>query len=321
MNIYFCRGCVILGLLSVCLCGPVVDLQAQPPVDAVDAVSKPRLFQKLGNLENQTIDESSGLAWSRHHPDSFFTCNDSGGAAAVFWVSSAGKLLAQIDLENAKNIDWEAMSAYQTSKKPYLLVADIGDNTLKRNEYQIYVFPEPDFPDPLPDEGMNRLRAETQRIEFTFEDGSRNCESAAVNPETGELWMIEKLYIDRDLNRSPGIYVLDFQTPASGPRIARRIADYPHRNVTGMSFSPNGDRLIVRNYWNAHLVLRLPDQGWKHSIGRQQPVAVPLPIQRQGEAICFSDNEHLIVTSEVIGQPIWQIDLQRYLDSRPEKQP
>ena len=48
-------------------------------------------------------------------------------------------------------------------------------------------------------------------------DGPRNCEAAAVNPQTNECWLIEKVYYDSKQTEPPGIFVLPFLQPQDGP--------------------------------------------------------------------------------------------------------
>ena len=53
---------------------------------------------------------------------------------------------------------------------------------------------------------------------------------------------------------------------------------------------------------------RLDNQPWSEIINETNPQAVVLPLQRQGEAICFTpDSQAMIVTSEFTSQPIWKI--------------
>ena len=79
-----------------------------------------------------------------------------------------------------------------------------------------------------------------------------------------------------------------------------------------MSISGNGERLAIRNYLSAHLFERTADDGklptWKQTFANSKPRSVPMPLQVQGEAICFTrDNDHVIVTSETVRQPIWKV--------------
>ena len=161
----------------------------------------------------------------------------------------------------------------------------------------------------------------------------QDCEAMAVDPTTLDIWFVEKVHLNRDRKVVPGIYVLpmpksqlalhagdlsgaaDFlEKPVVEP-VARRIGSFPVRYVSGMSFSPDGKKLIIRNYLTAHLFIRPTDKTWQQTVVEQKPTIVALPLQSQGEAICFTaDSQSVIVTSEGVRQPIWKIDLQVYFD-------
>ncbi len=67
------------------------------------------------------------------------------------------------------------------------------------------------------------------------------------------------------------------------------------RQVTGGDVSLDGKRMVVRTYFSVQL----------YSVGRleefhnSKPVSLPVPFERQGEAVCFDPrNDRLITTSE-----------------------
>ncbi|MFT5301371.1 MAG: hypothetical protein ACI814_002174 [Mariniblastus sp.] len=275
----------------------------------------------LGVNSNREIPESSGLARSSFDEDAFWTLNDSGQASRLFLLGTDGKILGNIDLPEIKNVDWEAMSQFKAGKRSYLLVADVGDNLRRRKNCQLILVAEPDLsklPTAQPATGAKDAalpQIKPNVIPFSYEDGPRNCEAVCVAPSGKHVWLVEK--VDYSQRKStPGIYVLPLSTQRNQtPLVAKRIADFPIRNVTGMSFSPDGKHLIIRNYLNAHLFSRTDDQSWEKTIMSSKPQTVVLPLQRQGEAICFAtDSEHVILTSEFTGQPIWRLSLKRNID-------
>ena len=161
----------------------------------------------------------------------------------------------------------------------------------------------------------------------------QDCEAVAVDPTTLDIWFVEKVHLNRDLKVDPGIFVLPMPksqlamhtgdlsaAPALIPEsavksIAQRIGSFPVRYVSGMSFSPDGKKLIIRNYLTAHLFIRPDDKTWRQTVVEQKPMIVALPLQSQGEAICFTaDSQSVIVTSEGVRQPIWKVDLRVYFD-------
>ena len=167
----------------------------------------------------------------------------------------------------------------------------------------------------------------------------QDCEAVAVDPTTLDIWFVEKVHLNRKRKVVPGIFVLPMpktqlavhagdlsaaaeaiQTSATKP-VAKRIGSFPIRFVTGMSFSPDGKKLIIRNYLTAHLFVRPDDKTWKETVVKQKPVLVALPLQSQGEAICFTeDSQSVIVTSEGVRQPIWKIDLRSHFDKFKARQ-
>ena len=304
---------IILGVVYVWTYAS--HFQTPEPADETSSI-----FRKLGVMESRLISESSGVVVSLIRPDLLWTINDSGQTAELYGVHESGKLLCQVELavESARNQDWEAISAFKLNDLPHLLVADVGDNSIQRASCQLYFFPETQFE---PAAEVKKFALPASRIDFVYEGGPRNCEAVAVDPLTNEVWLIEKVYYDSKQKQSPGIFLLplaEFLSVAepSQPKqgTARRIGDFPIRNVTGMEFSPNGERLIIRNYLSAHLYEKLVGKNWRETVSQSQPISVPLPIQRQGEAIAFTaDSKSLIVTSESIKQPIWQIDLEAFL--------
>ena len=271
----------------------------------------------LGTLKSKKITESSGLARSHFVNDAWWTMNDSGHNTDVYMFGDQGQTLAVCKLNEANNRDWEAMSSFQREGKHFLLVADVGDNQGRRERCQIYVFEEPKFQ--LKKKKIFSKKLHTKKIEFRYEDGPRNCEAVACDPEGKTVFLIEKIFLETNKRQHPGIYQLELvfdqdDTENKGPtlHVAKRIASFPFRGVTGMAISPNGKRLAIRNYLSAHLFERLEVEGvlptWQSVFRNLKPKFVPTPLQVQGEAITFTgDNEHLILTSETAGQTIWKV--------------
>ncbi len=272
----------------------------------------------LGTNLIPEVTESSGVAISSFVSDAIWTLNDSGHPNRLYLLKTDGKLLARVDLRDSQNIDWEAMARFKFEDKRYLLVGDFGDNAKSRKNYQLYIVPEPDLSASLasskPGEQPASRHLSPIRLDFTYEDGPKNCEAVAVDVLGKQIWLVEKIYVDTSIKAHPGIYVLPLlvEKPAK-PLVAKRIGNFPPRNVTGMDFSSDGRRLIIRNYVNAHLYSRENEESWEEVISKTNPATVVLPLQRQGEAVCFTDDSaSVILTSEFLRQPIWQVKLKQY---------
>jgi len=303
----------------LCLLSCLWSLTAPTSAQDKPAQADKRL-ESLGTLKSKKITESSGLARSHFIEDAWWTMNDSGHGTDIFMFGDQGQTIAECELKGAKNRDWEAMSSFRRNSKNYLLVADVGDNVARRDRCQLYVFQEPEFKPKKKKSFSKKLPA--RKFDFRYEDGPRNCEAVACAPDGESVFLIEKIFLETNKRSQPGIYELQLSLDDDDPEaekgeetsllVAKRIASFPFRGVTGMSISPNGKRLAIRNYLTAHLFERLAVDGnlqtWEQTFRNSKPKSVPMPLQVQGEAICFTgDNEHLIVTSETARQTIWKV--------------
>jgi hypothetical protein len=72
--------------------------------------------------------------------------------------------------------------------------------------------------------------------------------------------------------------------------------------VTGAASTMDGSVVAVRTYTDAYL-FPVPDGDLLAALGRE-PVRVPLPNERQGEAIAFNPDGSLVSGSEGVGEPI-----------------
>lgn len=302
----------------------------------------PIFFEKIGTMKSEWIVECSGLARSFHRPDAFWAINDSGNSPHVFCVTSKGDLLARVELVGARNRDWESMAQFSTAEGNFLMVADVGDNSSRHDQCQLYIIPEPEL-----EQGDSpiELKVEPGILSFVYEDGPRDCEAVAIDPVTLDLWIFEK-QMKLSLRRTPGTYqiaksqwlptvVKHFSDRADGahqeptklssekthskkpqisePITAKRLMDLGHLFVTGADFSPDSQKLILSTYSHAILYQRNDDQSWLETF-RTSPTLVPLPIQRQCEAVFFlEDSAAVLTTSEFAHQPIWRVDVMTYL--------
>jgi hypothetical protein len=274
-----------------------------------------------GTLKNDEINESSGLAYAKiaRHPGAFWTINDSGHEPKLYLIQPNGKSIGEVELEECRNRDWEAMCGFRWNEKNMLAIADVGDNSFNRKSYQILCIEEPAVARNKKSKAIPRI------IDFTFEGKPLNCEATGYEELSKSFWFVEKVYTDLKTKTVPGIYALPVEKILSAELsnddeksrpTAKRIADFPVRNVTGMAFSPDNRRLVVRTYFMAYMFERKGEQTWEDVVKNEKPVNLPLPIQSQGEAICFTDDaDTLLVTSEQARSTIWKIELRSETDN------
>ncbi len=295
--------------------------------------------QSTGVLREAELCEVSGIARARGTADAWWMHNDSGDSPRIFLVSHNAQLLQTWELAGAAARDWEDMSAFSTAAdKHYLLMGDIGDNAASRSQCELYLIVEPELSQTKTPNGQQPKSADiVSRIDFCYEDGPRNCEAMAVDTRARCVWFVEKLSPGAISKARAGVYCLDLSpfvpewqsediTLKVDTRLAasvengkiekgrlataRRVGEVPLSHVTAMDINDGGDRLIIRDYYQARMWQRAEDQTWKQCLRGELPPALQLPLEPQGEAIAFTaDGLSVMTISELTYQPLWQVQL------------
>ena len=188
-------------------------------------------------LQDPRIQESSGLAGSRRHPEVLWTHNDSGDGPRLYALGANGRTLATLTLAGAGARDWEALAPGRDGRgRPALFVGDIGDNQDLWPEVAVYRVTEPD-----------RLRDATVpavRYRLRYADGPRDAEALLVDPRSNRLYVATKSSDGGGLYRAPARLHTD------QVNVLRRVARVPPV-VTDGSFAPDGRSFVLRDYQGA----------------------------------------------------------------------
>ena len=283
---------------------------------AVDAAS-PARGRVLATLASDQVKESSGLARGLANPGVFWTHNDSGDGPRLYAFGADGGARGVADLEGpgVRNVDWEDLSSFSEDGRPFLLVADTGDNRLERDVCTLYVVPEPD----LSAAGGHATVTPSRTIRFRYEDGSHDCEAAAVDPTSGAVYLVTKVWSGK-----AGIYAVACRESTDDePCRAVAIGTASLPRATGMDFSADGLRAIVVTRGDAFEFARSPEETWADAFARK-PRRVPLPHRKQGESICYGpDGATLYLTSECgkreSGPCVPLLEVAREREEAPEK--
>ena len=218
----------------------------------IDAYSPP---VHLGNLENQSINESSGIAASRRNPGMLWTHNDSGDGPFVYAFDRQGKHRGVWRVDGAKAIDWEDMAVGPGPKpgQSYLYMGDIGDNSKNRNEIVVYRAPEPRIIDSDSSSTAKnpRITELADVIRLNYPDGKHDAESLLVHPATGDLYIITKIR-----GAAAGVYKLKAPLPVTGISTLVRVGEIRLNDMfvgwfTGGDVSPDGRKVVMCDYLGA----------------------------------------------------------------------
>lgn len=248
----------------------------------------------LAEVDSPEINESSGLAASRHRPGVWFTHNDAGGSAELYAFTEGGEHVETHAVQGAAFRDWEALGdgpcPQDIDAEHCLYVGDVGDNGRSRADVFVYVVPEP-----LP--GEDAVVEALWRLGWP--DGAEDSEALVVHPCTGRVYLITKHNGGRDASvwRLPSSPILDVD-----PAPLEWVATLPQPwlggsgQVTGADWSDGGDQLVLRTYsgaWLWETDPEDPDAHWSTA-----PSEVPLDTAGQGESIAFQAAGGILATAE-----------------------
>lgn len=268
------------------------------------AFGEPR---EVCTLADRAVKESSGLAPSRTIAGALWTHNDSGDQPRLFLFDRAGKSLATFAVEGAENDDWEDLAAFEHGGASWLVVADTGDNDGVRAHVVLYLVKEPRSAPPAGAASLPLARA----VKVVWEGGPIDCEGLGVDVESKQVLLVTKVRRGRE---DPAIFALPLEAlvgarAPEGPVEAKKLASLPGvpRLTTALDVSPDGRRLVVLTYGDAHGWARSASETWSDALARPG-TKIPLPRREQGEAVCFGlDGRSLLLTSEGRPCPVWEL--------------
>ncbi|NQV87504.1 MAG: hypothetical protein HQ492_10560 [Woeseiaceae bacterium] len=274
----------------------------------------PLIPDVVGRLEDKQIREASGLAHSRRQENLLWIINDNGAKEIVHAIDQTGARLGEFDLKKSRNVDWEDLASFSLDGKPYLMVADIGDNDAKRDHRTLYFVEEP-----TPEKnGTAKLDWKTQ---FRYPDGPRDAEAAAVDVDKGRVLILSKRDIPPRLYELPLQYGSDDEllakalgTIKSLRRPSRQDVEYApktkdwHWQPVGMDIAPGNLAAVILTYRYVYYYRRQPDQDWFAALNTA-PAQVSLGNFENAESISFGDDEWTVyVTGENKHSRLLRID-------------
>lgn len=278
----------------------------------------------LAQLDDPTVDESSGIVASRRAPNIFWTHNDSGDAALIYAFDARGQTRGKWFVSGAKAVDWEDIAiapAGGGSSEPQLYVGDIGDNNLKRKEITVYRFAEPVIADDASTNGKTAsgkaATAQAMAIRLRYPDGAHDAEALLVHPISGDIYIIAKTFA-----ATTGVYrasassiAADTSAGKDQPTMMERVAELRLPGalgnlITGGEISPDGRRVVLCDYVRGYEI-ELPPSITTNDfvqIWRQAIASFEVGARQQGEAICYrADGQAVLTTSEKLPAPIYQV--------------
>jgi hypothetical protein len=237
----------------------------------------------IRTIDNPVLEEMSGLAFSKNHPDKFYTHTDSGGEVAVFVLDSLGNELGVIRLEGVENRDWEDIAVGPgPGGKSYVYVAEIGDNLGVHESVQIFRFPEPETLS-----GSISLKPEI--LTFTYPEGAMDAESLMVDPISKDLFIVSKRDEQNTLFR---LKSADFRKENV---VAEQLLKLPFTSATAADISQDGSQILIKNYFKVYYWRRKSGESVAEALSKS-PELLPYVPEPQGEAVGFQPDGRAFYT-------------------------
>ncbi len=252
----------------------------------------------LGDVEDDALDEISGIAASRIVQDAYWVHNDR-DEDEIAAVDLRGRVLSGYELpERLEDIEDIAAVVDPFTHEPLLFLADIGDNDEERDDVAIWIAPEPS---PLVDGDLDAYE-----VRLTYPSGPRDAEALLVDPFTLDLFVFTKesdpeVYVKR-APHAPGHFVFD--------RLGR-FDDLDFR-PTAADVSLDGLRVVMRTYHETARVWARDGYRPLEEVFEDEPCEVDLPDRSRAEAITATlDGRGFVTTSEGEHEPLY------YIGTRP----
>ncbi|MGW7531516.1 hypothetical protein [Amycolatopsis sp. NPDC054798] len=270
---------VVLALTAVLMLAGAVPAAAAPPAP-----------ETLCRVADKRLNELSGLVSDGEH---WYAINDGGTKVQVFVLDRK----CQVQDVLTDPMDPYDVEDLARGKDGTLWLSDTGDNRAKRETVALLEL--------KPGGGA----AVVHRL--TYPDGPHDTE-ALVLDQSGTPFLVTK-----DLLGTSKVYKPSAPLAAPGPTKLEQVGtlrvqstdtpggpvgSFGSALITGGASSADGKVIALRTYTDAYLYAA-PDGDVAAALQRE-PVRIPLPNEKQGEAIAFEPDGTLLSASEGVGEPV-----------------
>jgi hypothetical protein len=244
-------------------------------------------------LDDDRMDETSGIAASVVNPGYFYVHNDSGDSSRFFAIKPDGHLRAIFYFNGDPNLgrlgvkDCEdiAVGEGPDSGVSYVYVGDIGDNFAHRKYITIYRIKEPGLPADTATRPVLAGHLHADPLFLRYPDGPRDAETLMVDPIDKLLYIVSK--------REDSVHVystaLNFKAQDTVTLTENCHLYFSGKGkwITAGDISHKGDQILMKSYRKVYYWRRPAGEPvWKTL--QHTPSVLPYIVEQQGEAIGFT---------------------------------
>ena len=270
----------------------------------------------IATTTHDSIDEMSGLVKSQRFPDVYWVHNDSGDSPRLFAIDRHGRVIitdflkpnyygevAEEGKESwpglkillAANEDWEDIAI----DGDRIYIGDIGNNGNARRDMGIYILYEPNPHAVHESRILNFIPVKyPEQLKYPAEKWHYDSESMFI--ADGKLYFLTK---HRQPNkhasweRGVNLYRLDSSSTTQANILTKVDSHELVTLATGADVSPDGSKLAIVAY-TALWIFEKPNHGDQWLSGKSKVLPLDYKITRQLEAVCWDDNETLLISNE-----------------------
>jgi hypothetical protein len=253
-----------------------------------------QLFAQEHRLKDKEISECSGLVCSSLNKNLMWLHNDSGDESIIYSINQKGETIAKYNF-NKEVRDCEDIALWNPkNKKSQIFVADIGDNSAKREYITVYQFDEPKIVSSDNEQAINNVKT----INLKFPDGARDAECFMFDP------IEEKIIIISKRENRVGVYSILLSNLKSNINTLKKDATLYFKGngatkwITAGDISNDGSKIIVKSYAQVFYWERKKQQSVADALKAPYKL-LNYKAEPQGEAIGFTpDAKHFYTISE-----------------------
>lgn len=238
-------------------------------------------------IQNEAINEASGIVKSKQFNGVFWIHNDSGDIPRIFAVDWEGNSIAEYLVQSAEHVDWEDIT---TDNDGNLYIGDIGNNQNKRKDLKVYITKEPNPQD-------NEEVLIKKIVPFRYPDQEKFGSPLHLNFDAEALFYFRDILWILTKHRSNTKTKLYKFSTLEGKReiVLEKVDEYDVDGmVTGADVNLAETHLAVLTY-DIIWIFWLPQRGDKLLSGKSKKIPIFL---KQCEGICWDGDELVVVNEE-----------------------
>ena len=166
----------------------VIDI----PQDEIEPIAGPiDQATPFSNLFDDTrLTEVSGVQRSGLSDSVYYVHNDSDNEPVVFVTDAEASVVGTIRISGIQATDWEAIAGARLNGVAHIVIADIGNNDLQRNDLRLQVVEEPDL------NALNpgfEIEVSSREVGVSYADGSSpDAEALFIDGDNDTVVVVTK---------------------------------------------------------------------------------------------------------------------------------